>query len=611
MTPASVNEEPHTHALSGVSKHILSEGTYENDKNSSNCNNNNDRQKRKLDDLFDQETKCNSVSPTASAVPVVALQTLSIDEATGTDKTNHSLYNVPVIHFSAAATDLPAIGVTSNAALFTSVAADTITSADATTTIDTTPATTPATIVAVVTDDAAGCSSSVAAGCSVVMNSRSSAKAANNSVNSIQDTNAFLPSPKDKTTTESTALSTAAGSPCETTATTISTIAVATTPATATTQAAVEQQQEDQPNNPPRKKVRDEDAYFAISGAIDGLTEVLDCSDSNPDNWKLETIVIEVKNRMHRIGASPPFYDQVQLVVYMQMLGCRHGELIEYLKTRSETISDSKPSKKTLSERSISIDTPHRKTSTEKEMIESQQLSIPPLETITPFSSTFLEPSQETIGISDVNFDSDLPNIGALPQEAEGASDLQSVLPPLTLISSMSVTVNEPSKCERLSESSSNGTSTICVIPHSPKGLLSDFRRDSTFDSRHGICESEKQKSDVSDCGTNGTSSKTKLSPALEDDVVILSCSGPTFTNNVSDVLKTDRKSKPAEKHKNNSCVDMNMSVFRVSMAGTHEKGWREVLVPKLYEFAQMIYELRADDLLRYQFLMGFSNREA
>jgi hypothetical protein len=55
----------------------------------------------------------------------------------------------------------------------------------------------------------------------------------------------------------------------------------------------------------------------------------LDTSEEEAVLWKEMKVVIEMKTRTQRIQRPPPLYEQIQLVSYMVMLGCEHGDLVQ------------------------------------------------------------------------------------------------------------------------------------------------------------------------------------------------------------------------------------------------------------------------------------------
>ncbi|KAL1518924.1 hypothetical protein AB1Y20_003196 [Prymnesium parvum] len=74
---------------------------------------------------------------------------------------------------------------------------------------------------------------------------------------------------------------------------------------------------------------------FYIAGAVDGVAEVLVPGPGADDDWVVEEMVLEVKNRVREIKIPPPFYDQIQTVVYCLMMGYAAGELVQCVRTRT------------------------------------------------------------------------------------------------------------------------------------------------------------------------------------------------------------------------------------------------------------------------------------
>ena len=62
------------------------------------------------------------------------------------------------------------------------------------------------------------------------------------------------------------------------------------------------------------------DELFRVVGYVDAVS---------PEND--DSIVIEVKNRMHQVRA-PELYDKLQVVTYLQMLGWSRGDLVQRIK---------------------------------------------------------------------------------------------------------------------------------------------------------------------------------------------------------------------------------------------------------------------------------------
>ncbi|CAM9242908.1 unnamed protein product [Choristocarpus tenellus] len=71
---------------------------------------------------------------------------------------------------------------------------------------------------------------------------------------------------------------------------------------------------------------------FFLVGFVDGVME--EVTDMMGEEWKTQKVVVEVKNRMHRAQDPPPLYDQIQLVVYMLMIGASVGDLVQFVKRR-------------------------------------------------------------------------------------------------------------------------------------------------------------------------------------------------------------------------------------------------------------------------------------
>ena len=77
--------------------------------------------------------------------------------------------------------------------------------------------------------------------------------------------------------------------------------------------------------------------FFYIVGKVDGVSQQLDMSSMDANEWSAIDVVIEVKNRVHKIPAYPPHYDQIQLVAYMLMLGCIAGDLVESVTRKGDS----------------------------------------------------------------------------------------------------------------------------------------------------------------------------------------------------------------------------------------------------------------------------------
>ncbi|CAM9566218.1 unnamed protein product, partial [Phaeothamnion confervicola] len=84
-------------------------------------------------------------------------------------------------------------------------------------------------------------------------------------------------------------------------------------------------------------------AYFCIAGCVDGLCHEIDFST---EEWTARRVVVEVKNRMRASsvggdgrngiygggGKAPSLFDQLQLAVYMLMLGAEAGDLVQFVR---------------------------------------------------------------------------------------------------------------------------------------------------------------------------------------------------------------------------------------------------------------------------------------
>ena len=92
---------------------------------------------------------------------------------------------------------------------------------------------------------------------------------------------------------------------------------------------------------------------FLVCGMVDGLAEVPYFPDPDSDDMALATAVIEVKTRVHRIQEPPPFYEQVQAVVYLKLTGHARAELVQYLGTTPE------PSPSDITVSTVSLHGPH------------------------------------------------------------------------------------------------------------------------------------------------------------------------------------------------------------------------------------------------------------
>ena len=61
-----------------------------------------------------------------------------------------------------------------------------------------------------------------------------------------------------------------------------------------------------------------------IVGFVDGTTQ---------DEATGQKLVVEMKNRMRRVHEPPPLRDMIQLCLYLRMLGCAEGDLVQCVRT--------------------------------------------------------------------------------------------------------------------------------------------------------------------------------------------------------------------------------------------------------------------------------------
>src|SRR5690554_942 len=52
------------------------------------------------------------------------------------------------------------------------------------------------------------------------------------------------------------------------------------------------------------------------------------------------------------------------------------------------------------------------------------------------------------------------------------------------------------------------------------------------------------------------------------------------------------------------------LSIIRMNLTDLHESGWKNVVLPRLYQFARFIYRLRRDEDLRHMFLLTSDDEE-
>eukprot|EP01034_Spumella_vulgaris_P028255 gene28255-35085_t len=68
---------------------------------------------------------------------------------------------------------------------------------------------------------------------------------------------------------------------------------------------------------------------FYIVGKVDGISYQLNLASDDPSTWGQIKVVVEMKSRTRRIASPPPIYEQIQLVAYMVILNCAHGDLVQ------------------------------------------------------------------------------------------------------------------------------------------------------------------------------------------------------------------------------------------------------------------------------------------
>lgn len=84
-----------------------------------------------------------------------------------------------------------------------------------------------------------------------------------------------------------------------------------------------------------------------LMGMVDGVAQELVCDqideddfdhDASSSSWKMQSVVVEVKHRMKERRSTssrePPFYDIIQSVCYMLMLGTTSSDLVECFRSK-------------------------------------------------------------------------------------------------------------------------------------------------------------------------------------------------------------------------------------------------------------------------------------
>lgn len=105
------------------------------------------------------------------------------------------------------------------------------------------------------------------------------------------------------------------------------------------------------------------DVAFYIVGRPDGLSTQLDMTHKDVHKWTTHTVVVEAKSRVRRISRPPPLYDQIQLTAYMLMTGSIVGDLVQSIRTESES-TESSPKKARNNEILSVIEATHVNTTT-------------------------------------------------------------------------------------------------------------------------------------------------------------------------------------------------------------------------------------------------------
>ena len=79
-----------------------------------------------------------------------------------------------------------------------------------------------------------------------------------------------------------------------------------------------------------------ERCLFYVCGAVDGVTDAVVAAEpeaGDDDDWRLQRIVVEVKHRVGSVKVPPPLYDQLQTVVYMQMMEAEAADLVQCVRS--------------------------------------------------------------------------------------------------------------------------------------------------------------------------------------------------------------------------------------------------------------------------------------
>lgn len=79
---------------------------------------------------------------------------------------------------------------------------------------------------------------------------------------------------------------------------------------------------------------------FLLIGRVDGMSYQLDMTSEDPSAWTELKVVVEMKSRVYQIFSPPPIYDQIQLVSYLMILNCSHGDLVQSITDRKRKIGE-------------------------------------------------------------------------------------------------------------------------------------------------------------------------------------------------------------------------------------------------------------------------------
>lgn len=86
--------------------------------------------------------------------------------------------------------------------------------------------------------------------------------------------------------------------------------------------------------------------FFSIIGIADGVRDELyhndDASKTTDDEWQLRKVVVECKHRMRCATIPPPFYDQLQSIVYCLMYNTSESDLIQIVRSKKSKREQSK-----------------------------------------------------------------------------------------------------------------------------------------------------------------------------------------------------------------------------------------------------------------------------